>query len=96
MFTRSDTELASKILTALGIKQAESMEPTADFRRDSVARVIAAHEHRNGFHGLDLTDDECDQFRRMPGSFNDMVRAIFKSGARRQAEIQSQSKGDAS
>lgn len=28
-----------------------------------------------------LTDDQCEQFRRMPCSFNDMVRAIFGAGA---------------
>lgn len=28
-----------------------------------------------------LTDDQCAEFRRMPGSFNDMVRAIYAAGA---------------
>ena len=27
-----------------------------------------------------LTDDQCDKFRRMPGTFNDMVRAIYRAG----------------
>lgn len=28
----------------------------------------------------DLTDEQCDAFRRLPGSFNDMVRAIYRAG----------------
>jgi hypothetical protein len=28
----------------------------------------------------DLTDEQCDDFRRLPGSFNDMVRAIYRAG----------------
>jgi hypothetical protein len=27
-----------------------------------------------------LTDDQCDEFRRLPLSFNDMVRAIYVAG----------------
>ena len=27
-----------------------------------------------------LTDEQCNEFRRMPGSFNDMVRAIYEAG----------------
>lgn len=27
-----------------------------------------------------LSDKQCDQFRRLPASFNDMVRAIFLVG----------------
>jgi hypothetical protein len=27
-----------------------------------------------------LTDTQCDEFRRMPGSFNDMVREIYAAG----------------
>lgn len=27
-----------------------------------------------------LTDEQCDEFRRLPVSFNDMVRAIHKAG----------------
>lgn len=27
-----------------------------------------------------LTDEECNEFRRLPKSFNDMVRAIYESG----------------
>lgn len=30
---------------------------------------------------LKLTDDECNAFRRLPCSFNDMVRAIYAAGA---------------
>jgi hypothetical protein len=33
-----------------------------------------------------LTDDECDVFRRMPLSFNDMVRAIFEAGRAEERE----------
>ena len=28
-----------------------------------------------------LTDDQCDEFRRLPVSFNDMVRAIYCAGS---------------
>ena len=27
-----------------------------------------------------LTDEQCDEFRRLPLSFNDMVRAIYSAG----------------
>lgn len=27
-----------------------------------------------------LTDEQCDEFRRTPGTFNDMVRAIYDAG----------------
>ena len=27
-----------------------------------------------------LTDDQCNEFRRLPGSFNDMVRKIYEAG----------------
>jgi len=27
-----------------------------------------------------LTDDQCNEFRRLPLSFNDMVRAIYDAG----------------
>ena len=27
-----------------------------------------------------LTDEQCDEFRRLPGTFNDMVRAIYEAG----------------
>lgn len=27
-----------------------------------------------------LTDGQCNKFRRMPGSFNDMVNGIFEAG----------------
>lgn len=29
-----------------------------------------------------LTDEQCDQFRRLPLPFNDMVRAIYEAGTR--------------
>lgn len=29
----------------------------------------------------ELTDEKCNEFRRLPVSFNDMVRAIYKAGA---------------
>lgn len=32
--------------------------------------------------GSILTDEQCDQFRRLPCSFNDMVRAIYLAGYR--------------
>ena len=31
-------------------------------------------------HKSTLTDDQCNDFRRLPLSFNDMVRAIYNSG----------------
>lgn len=27
-----------------------------------------------------LTDEECEAFRKLPGSFNDMVRTVFAAG----------------
>jgi hypothetical protein len=27
-----------------------------------------------------LTDEQCDEFRRMPCSFNDMIRAAYRAG----------------
>lgn len=27
-----------------------------------------------------LTDEQCDEFRRLPCSFNDMVREIYRAG----------------
>lgn len=27
-----------------------------------------------------LTEEQCEEFRRMPGSFNEMVRAIYRAG----------------
>jgi len=36
-----------------------------------------------------LTDEMCDKFRRMPCSFNDMIRHAYKSGAdSRTAEVE--------
>ena len=29
---------------------------------------------------MKLTDEQCDEFRRLPCSFNDMVRAIYSDG----------------
>ena len=35
-----------------------------------------------------LTDEQCEKFRRLPGSFNDMVRAIYEAGiAANQAKL---------
>ncbi len=31
-----------------------------------------------------LTDEQCNEFRRLPGSFNDMVRIIYEAGAKAQ------------
>lgn len=33
-----------------------------------------------------LTDDQCDEFRRLPVSFNDMLRATYAAGAASQGE----------
>ena len=33
-----------------------------------------------------LTDEQCMEFRRMPGSFNDMVRAIHAAGVQAERE----------
>jgi len=32
-----------------------------------------------------LTEEQCDEFRRLPGTFNDMVRAIYEAGRASQA-----------
>lgn len=29
---------------------------------------------------VELSDAECDELRRLPGSFNDMLRAVFRAG----------------
>ena len=35
-----------------------------------------------------LTDEQCEEFRRLPESFNDMVRAIYEAGmATNQAKL---------
>lgn len=39
----------------------------------------------------ELTDEQCNEFRRFPGSFNDMVRAIYKAGIQYAAEQQAKS-----
>lgn len=31
-------------------------------------------------HCVTLTEAECDELRRSPGSFNDMIRAVFRAG----------------
>ncbi len=31
---------------------------------------------------IELSDEQCDEFRRLPVIFNDMVRAIYKAGWR--------------
>ena len=33
-----------------------------------------------------LTDEQCDEFRRLPLSFNDMVRAIYTAGQKEGAK----------
>lgn len=35
----------------------------------------------------ELTDEKCNEFRRLPVSFNDMVRAIYKAGAADRAAL---------
>lgn len=69
----SDTLIcASKILTSLGYSQSESMEPSADKRRDKIANIIAkfytyyAHElERLGLLEVkqldELNDELCDE-----------------------------------
>ncbi len=34
-----------------------------------------------------LTESQCDEFRRLPGSFNDMVRAIYAAGRASMAKV---------
>lgn len=34
-----------------------------------------------------LTDEQCNEFRRLPGSFNDMVRAIHRDGMLKAAKL---------
>ena len=34
-----------------------------------------------------LTEEQCEYFRRMPCSFNDMVRAIYEAGAKNERKI---------
>lgn len=43
-----------------------------------------------------LTDEECDKLRRLPGSFNDMLRAVHYGGYMKGAQeaIQSVQSGD--
>lgn len=31
---------------------------------------------------MKLTDEQCDSFRRHPGSFNDIIRAVYAAGAK--------------
>lgn len=41
---------------------------------------------REGRGGEMLTDEQCNEFRRLPGSFNDMVRAIHEAGRQQMKE----------
>jgi hypothetical protein len=34
-----------------------------------------------------LTEEQCEYFRRMPCSFNDMVRAIYEAGAKNERKV---------
>ncbi len=38
-------------------------------------------------HRGKLTDEQCDEFRRLPLSFNDMVRAIYEAGMENAARV---------
>jgi hypothetical protein len=42
---------------------------------------VAFGEGNEVRRAVELTDEQCDQFRRHPGSFNDMVRAIYAAGS---------------
>lgn len=35
---------------------------------------------------MSLTDEQCDSFRRHPGSFNDIIRAVYAAGANSQGK----------
>ncbi|NQW81302.1 MAG: hypothetical protein HQ445_09030 [Polaromonas sp.] len=37
---------------------------------------------------IELTDEQCDEFRRYNGTFNDMVRVIFNAGRAQQQAVQ--------
>lgn len=53
---------------------------------DALAWVKGAHEALADVHGMTLTDEQCDAFRRLPMPFNDMVRAIHAAGAEHRTE----------
>ena len=40
-----------------------------------------------------LTDEQCDEFRRLPLSFNDMVRAIYTAGQKEGAKAERERRG---
>lgn len=40
-----------------------------------------AHDFREEWPDMSLTDEQCDEFRRLPLSFRDMVRAIYEAGS---------------
>ena len=44
---------------------------------------------RAGTQDVPLTNEQCDEFRRLPCSFNDMVRAIYVAGQNNQIPPQS-------
>ena len=39
-----------------------------------------AHDFREEWQDMSLTDEQCDEFRRLQMPFNDMVRAIYEAG----------------
>ena len=49
---------------------------------DSIAfaRAIESAVRAELVAASSLTDKQCDEFRRLPGTFNDMVRAIYEAG----------------
>lgn len=53
---------------------------------DALHWVQGAHHVLADMHGLTLTDEQCDAFRRLPMPFNDMVRAIHAAGAEHRTE----------
>lgn len=53
---------------------------------DALRWVQGAHHVLADVHGLTLTDEQCDAFRRLPMPFNDMVRAIHAAGAEHRTE----------
>lgn len=53
---------------------------------DALNWVKGAHHVLADVHGLTLTDEQCDAFRRLPMPFNDMVRAIYRAGVEHRVE----------
>jgi len=52
-----------------------------------MARILSQQEVHDLLKAPDdhiLTDEQCDEFRRLPVSFNDMVRAIYNAGRNRE------------